>query len=318
MTAAGALPLLPAGARAAAETPASIPAPSYPPIIGEIETYVTRYEDTLVDLARTHGLGYTEMVTANPGIDPWVPGADVEITLPKAHILPSVERKGLVLNLADQRLYHFMPDGTSVDTAPLGIGDEGWDTPQGETKVVRKKHRPTWYVPKSIREQDPELPAYIRPGPQNPLGEHALYLGWPAYLIHGTNKPLGVGRRVSHGCVRLYPEDIARMFATVPVGTPVRVIDQEVKLARMDGQLWLEVHPNPDQVHEVEQTGTLSPSKPPEFEYQVVTAAGNDQHRIDWDMAQKAAMERRGMPVPILIPASDSEPETTETAAQKN
>ena len=273
---------------------------AYPAIVGREKTHRTVYEDSLVDLARKHGLGYTEIVAANPGIDPWVPGADKEIVLPTAHILPPGPREGILINLADQRLYFFRPDGKTVDTVPLGIGNEGWDTPKGSTKVVRKKKNPTWYVPKSVREDQPELPAVVRPGPDNPLGGHAVYLGWPAYLFHGTNKPYGVGRRVSHGCVRLYPEDIARLFDDIKIGTPVTVIDQSMKIAPQGDELWLEVHPNQQQSDEVEQTGKLSPAKPAEFEFRLVDAAGDAADRIDWDIAKKAALERRGVPVQVL------------------
>jgi L,D-transpeptidase ErfK/SrfK len=289
---------LPTAARAVMAT--SVTAARYPSIVGDQQTYVTKYEDSLVDLARKHGLGYTEIVSANPGVDPWVPGKDKEIVLPTAHIIPPGPREGILINLADQRLYLFHPDGKTVDSVPLGIGNAGWDTPKGTTKVVRKKKNPTWYVPKSVREDQPELPAIVKPGPDNPLGAHAVYLGWPAYLFHGTNKPYGVGRRVSHGCVRLYPEDIARLFNDIKVGVPVTVIDQPMKLARKDDQLWLEVHPNQQQSDEVEQTGKLSPAKPAEFEFRLLDAAGSDASRIDWAKAKSAAMERRGIPVPIL------------------
>tara|TARA_R110000868_G_scaffold43803_6_gene146960 strand:+ start:1443 stop:2477 length:1035 start_codon:yes stop_codon:yes gene_type:complete len=318
LAAAAGLSALPAAARAAMENAAKpgtatgaeaagAEASGYPSIVGKMQTHVTVYEDSLVDLARKFGLGYTEIVSANPGIDPWVPGADKKIVLPTAHILPAALHEGLVINLADQRLYFFRPDGRTVDTVPLGIGDSGWDTPKGTTKVVRKKKAPTWYVPKSVREQDPDLPAIVKPGPDNPLGTHAVYLGWPAYLFHGTNKPYGVGRRVSHGCVRLYPEDIARLFPDIKVGTPVTVVDQPVKLARQGDQLWLEIHPSQEQADEVEQTGKLTPAKPAEFEYFIAMAAGEDSDRIDWDAAKQAAVERRGIPIGILRPKSVSE-----------
>ena len=177
---------------------------AYPSMIGGLQRYTTTYEDSLVDLARKYGLGYTEIVSANPGVDPWVPGKSKNILLPTAHILPDGPREGILINLADQRLYFFREDGRTVDSAPLGIGNTGWDTPKGRTNVVRKKKNPTWYVPQSVREDQPELPAIVRPGPDNPLGSYAVYLGWPGYLFHGTNKPFGVGRRVSHGCVRTF------------------------------------------------------------------------------------------------------------------
>ena len=301
LAAAAAVAVLPAGVRAAAQVPgAGADAPGYPAIVGSLQTHVTTYDDSLVDLARKYGLGYTEIVSANPGIDPWVPGADRKIVLPTAHILPAAPYDGVVINLADQRLYFFRDDRVTVDSVPLGIGDTGWNTPKGTTKVVRKKKDPTWYVPKSVREQDPDLPAIVRPGPDNPLGGYAVYLGWPAYLFHGTNKPYGVGRRVSHGCVRLYPEDIARLFPDIKIGTRVTVVDQPMKLARVGDQLWLEIHPNQKQADEIEQTGRLTPAKPAEFEYLLTMAAGEDSARIDWEKAKLAGVERRGIPVPIL------------------
>ncbi|CAN0548129.1 unnamed protein product [Laminaria digitata] len=316
LAATAAFTALPLAARAAAKTAG---APSYPSIIGSMRTHVTVYEDSLVELARTFGLGYTEIVSANPGLDPWVPGADKEIVLPTAHILPAAPREGIVINLADQRLYFFREDGKTVDSAPLGIGNNGWDTPTGSTKVVRKKKNPTWYVPQSVRKEDPELPAVVPPGPDNPLGSHAVYLGWPAYLFHGTHKPYGVGRRVSHGCVRLYPEDIARLFGDIRIGTPVRVVDQPMKVTKMDGQLWLEIHPTQLQADEVEQTGKHTPSKPAEFEYLLTSAAGDEAERIDWDKAKAAAVERRGVPIPVLKdvslkdrPAKDKEQASAE------
>lgn len=304
---------LPVAARAAANAaPKAVQQtakPAYPAIVGSMQTHVTVYEDSLVDLARKFGLGYTEIVSANPGIDPWVPGADKKIVLPTAHILPAAPHKGIVINLADQRMYFFRDDGKTVESVPLGIGNVGWDTPKGTTKVVRKKKNPTWYVPKSVREEDPELPAVVRPGPDNPLGSHAVYLGWPAYLFHGTNKPYGVGRRVSHGCVRLYPEDIARLFGDIKIGTPVTVVDQPMKVTKMDGQVWLEIHPTQLQADEVEQTGKHTPSKPAEFEFLLTSAAGDDAQRIDWEKAKRAAVERRGIPIPVLREDSPKDPD---------
>lgn len=287
-------------AAALTRAPAAAASGGYPPVIGRLAARRTLQADTLADIARASGLGYTEIVAANPGVDPWLPGDGTEIVLPTAHILPDAGREGIVLNLADQRLYRFEADGVSVWTAPLGIGDDGWRTPTGATSVVRKARNPTWYVPKSVREDQPELPAVVRPGPDNPLGSHALYLGWPSYLIHGTNKPDGVGRRVSHGCLRLYPEDIAQLHDSSPVGTPVRIVDQEVKAAAVDGQLLVEVHPSQQQATEIEQTGAFTPSLPSDLRYRVLAAAGDREGAIDWTRVVRAARERRGTPIPVL------------------
>ena len=151
------------------------------------------------------------MVAANPGIDPWVPGEGTEINLPTVHLMPDLadaDPEGIVVNLAEMRLYFFEKPGGVPQSFPIGIGRDGLNTPTGTTEVVAKRKNPTWRPTKRMRDEDPELPEVVPPGEDNPLGTRALYLGWPQYLIHGTNKPHGVGRRVSSGCVRLYPEDV--------------------------------------------------------------------------------------------------------------
>ena len=278
----------------------------YPDIIGSISHYVTQEDDTLLDLARWYSLGYTEIVAANRGVDPWVPGAGVKLTIPGAHILPDGPREGLLLNLADQRLYIFREDDRTVESVAIGVGKSAWGTPTGSTKVVRKRSNPTWYVPKSIREEDPELPALVRPGPDNPLGHHAIDLGWPSYLLHGTNKPYGVGRRVSHGCVRMYPEDIARLYTQIPIGLPVTVVNQEVKLAWAGDKLMLEVHPSQEQADQLEEDGKFSLAIPFKYEYQVLDAAGIHAARIDWTTVNRELDERTGIPVAILGIATGS------------
>ena len=297
-------PMLAIGGSAAAGTP------RYPDIIGKITHYVTREDDTLLDLARWNGLGYTEMIAANRGIDPWVPGAGVKLTIPGAHILPDAPREGVVLNLADQRLYVFNAEDGTVESVPIGIGKSAWNTPTGRTKVVRKRANPTWYVPKSIRKEDPELPAVVRPGPLNPLGHFAIDLGWPSYLLHGTNRPYGVGRRVSHGCVRLYPEDIARLFIRIPIGLPVTVVDQEIKFAWVGGTLMMEAHPSQAQADALEEDGKFSPARPAKYEYRILDAAGAYAARIDWGTVRRALDARTGMPTAVLKTAAAPDPKS--------
>ena len=288
-------------ARLSGET-AAAREPSYPAMIGRVLRYRARYEDTLIDLPRRFNLGFTELRAANPHVDPWLPGAGTEILIPTAHIVPQAGHRGLVLNLGDQRLYHFKPDGKSVDSYPVGIGREGWSTPTGRTKVVRKKEKPTWYVPRSIRAERPDLPAVVRPGPDNPLGSHALYLGWPAYLLHGTNMPYGIGRRASHGCVRLYPEGIARLYREIPIGTPITVIDQPVKIAWVGRELMLEVHPTQTQADQVEMGDRVSRESAPEITFRLVAAARAEARRLDWGRIRQALRERAGLPVAVLKP----------------
>jgi L,D-transpeptidase ErfK/SrfK len=291
---------VPAQALHAADKNRAKPAFEYPDLVGELGYYTASKEDTLLDLARTNNLGYVEMVAANPGVDPWIPGEGTEINLPTAHLIPDGPRKGVLLNLVDQRLYYFPSDNKPVESYPIGTGQEAWTTPLGSTKIVRKKQDPTWYVPKSIQEDDPTLPAVVRPGPDNPLGRHALYLGWKAYLIHGTNNPWGVGRRVSHGCVRMYPESIEALFPRLPLGTPVTVVSQEAKLGWHQGMLMLETHPNLKQNNELEETGKFTQAPVPELAYRVSQAAGRHIDKVNWLSVKKAVEERSGSPVPIL------------------
>ena len=273
-------------------------------MIGQMRHVVADYEDTLLDLARANGLGYVEMIAANRGIDPWVPGKSTSVVLPTAHVLPDAERVGLVVNLAEHRLYYFGPPGTEPVTFPLGVGREGWSTPLGTTEIVRKKERPSWYPPESIRAKKPDLPKVVPPGPHNPLGSHALYFDWPAYLIHGTNRPWGIGRRVSHGCIRLYPEDIARLYELVPVGTPVQVISQAVKIGWYEGELYVEAHPESGQADELESTGqikSVDARSRADALYRITTLAGADRDRLNWHLIRRAFEERSGVPVRVTL-----------------
>lgn len=176
-------------------------------IVGDMRIYTAKHEDTLLDIARDHQLGLIELMAANPGVDPWLPGEGTRIILPTAHVLPDVPRKGIVINLAELRLYYFGKGNEPVVTLPIGVGREGFTTPVGTTSVIKKVKGPTWYPTASTRADDPQLPSAVPAGPDNPLGAYALYLGWPAYLIHGTAegaKEWGIGRRVSRGCIRMY------------------------------------------------------------------------------------------------------------------
>ncbi len=204
-------------------------------------------EDTLLDVARRYDIGQNEILLANPGIDRWMPGTTASILIPSSRVLPDTPRKGLTLNLPEYRLYYFSSDNKTVVTHPVSIGRQDWNTPLGQTKLVTKKANPTWTPPESIKKEHAEkgeiLPDVVPAGPDNPLGLFALRLGIPGYLIHGTNKPYGVGMRVSHGCVRMYPEDIEKLFPEVKVGMPVNIVNQPVKVGWLDKKIYIEVHP---------------------------------------------------------------------------
>lgn len=289
-------------------------------LIGETRYHQARYEDTLIDLARTYDVGFVEISVANPQIDPWLPGEAARIVLPTAHVLPPGPREGIVINLPEQRLYLYEGDGRA-STFPIGVGREGWETPLGKTKVVRKRENPTWFPPASIRHEEPDLAEAVPPGPDNPLGTRALYLGWPSYLIHGTNEPYGVGRRVSRGCIRLYPEDILRLYDRVPVGTPVRVIDEPIKLGWSGQTLYLEVHPTLKEADQIEKAGELeatSRSKSSELgiRERIVVAAGPAADWLDWRAVERALNERKGIPIPITRAPRQPKPRTQVTASR--
>ena len=219
-------------------------------VVGEPQVVFTSDSDTLSDLARTYGLGFDELVAANPGVDPWVPGSNTPVLLPTQFVLPDVPRRGIVLNIASKRLFYFpaMPEGAQqvVKTYPIGIGRVGWETPLGSTSVIDKARDPHWFVPASVRREHAEmgdpLPAVVPPGPDNPLGHRVLKLEMPGYLIHGTNQPYGVGMRVSHGCVRLYPENIELLYELVEVGEPVIIVNEPYLLGSRGSQLYFEAH----------------------------------------------------------------------------
>jgi L,D-transpeptidase ErfK/SrfK len=226
-----------------------------PPVFGSVEHVKAVFEDTLPDLARHYSLGYEEIVRANPGVDPWLPGAGIDITIPGRRILPSGPREGIVVNLPEHRLYFFpkrkKTEPPVVITFPVSIGKMDWHTPLGETRIIAKQKLPSWRPPESVRKEHEErgepLPLVVPPGPDNPLGEYAMRLDIKpgSYMIHGTNNPVAVGMAVTHGCIRMYPEDIAALYSLAPVGTKVWLINEPVKVAFVDGELLLEVHPPP-------------------------------------------------------------------------
>jgi L,D-transpeptidase ErfK/SrfK len=217
-------------------------------VVGEVQVTTVGKEDTLSDIARRFNVGYEEIVRANPGVDPWIPRVGSEVVVPTQFVLPLAERKGIVVNIAAMRIYYFPPvkpgERQVVYTHPIGIGKVGWSTPEGKTKIVSKEKDPVWRPTASIRAEHKKngdiLPAVVPAGPDNPLGNRKFTLGWPSYLIHGTNKPYGVGLRSSHGCLRMYPEDVVKFYDMVPVGTQVTVVNQPFVFGWHRDQLYLQ------------------------------------------------------------------------------
>jgi L,D-transpeptidase ErfK/SrfK len=271
--------------------------------IGEPGQTQAEAQDTLPDIARIHHLGFDEIVAANPGVDTWLPAAGTTVHLPMQHLLPNVPRANIVVNLPDGRLYYFHPDANGknvVEAYPVSIGKMDWKTPIGVTTIVNKEKNPTWFPPNSVREthlkEDGDvLPASIPPGPDNPLGAYAMRLGIPgsAYLIHGTNKPVGVGMQITHGCIRLYPEDIERLYGEVSIGTPVRIVNQRIKTGWIEGALYLEVHRPIEGVKDSEDLTSLTRA--------IVAATTLRRVIIDWDTAERVFGEAQGSPVRVSV-----------------
>ncbi|MDD4915334.1 MAG: L,D-transpeptidase family protein, partial [Methylococcales bacterium] len=221
--------------------------PGNEPVVGQLYRFTPRSSDTIPDIARHYDLGYQQLVDANPSVDPWLLRDDETLILPDQFILPDAPHTGLILNLASMRLYYFPQDANGpVWTFPVGIGRDHWETPLGLTKIVEKIVHPDWIpTPSIIKEHlamnDP-LPSVVKSGPDNPLGDYALMLGFKNYLIHGTDKPYGIGMQVSHGCIRLYPEDIAPLCAKVAVGTEVRILHQPYLAAWFRNRLYIQAY----------------------------------------------------------------------------
>jgi L,D-transpeptidase ErfK/SrfK len=292
-----------AGCASRPRHPLEAPPPSKD-LVGRLAFYQASADDTFVDLAPALNVGYVELVAANLGVDPWLPPDGTRLVLPKARLLPSGPREGIVVNLGDLRLYFFEP-GRPPRSVPIGIAKDGYTTPLGVTDVRSKREKPTWIPGPSARLDG--YPAKVEPGPDNPLGDHALYLGWTGYLIHGTNDPRGVGRHSSRGCVRLYPRDMAALYARVEPGTKVRVVNEPVKLGWIGSQLYLEVNPDAKESLELDETGKRSAPRAPKGLRALVTkAAGKQARRLDWARIERAGLRRSGVPTPILLPPPES------------
>lgn len=270
------------------------------PYIGDMQKHVLGEEETLLDVARDYNLGFVELRSANPMVDAWSPEPGTELLIPTRHILPDAPHQGIVVNLGEMRLYYFPPNGGTPESHPLGVGREGMITPIGTTKVTRKQKGPIWFPTPRMREEKPELPVSVPPGPENPLGTHALYLGWPSILIHGTNKPWGIGRRSSSGCIRMYPEDILKIFAEVEPGTMVTTVEEPIKIAQIDGDVYVEAHPSRAQSVKVEiEGGYPTYEVPHDLLKKIIKAAGGDAKRINWEKLQTVLRARTGYPIKI-------------------
>jgi len=289
--------------------------------MGVTEPYTVGEEDTLLDIARAFGLGFIEMRLANPGIDPWTPEPNSKVTLPLQNLLPRSAQKGIIINLAEMRLYYFKDSKTAPRSYPIGIGRAGLETPLGETQIIRKKANPSWRPTQRMRDEKPDLPAVVLAGNSNPLGTHALYLGWPTFLIHGTNKPWGIGRRVSSGCIRMYPENILTLFEQVPTSTPVNIVNQPIKIGWVKDKLYLEVHPSTKDSANIELKGhEAKPNQElPEAFRQLVTDNAKDKaDLINWKLVKQTYLSQNGYPVVIADLDKKPKPQKKRTTPAFN
>ena len=291
--------LFAAGSAAALELP--LPPPGED-IVGQVQVIKAKYEDTFADLGKVHDLGYAEMLAANPNVDAWLPGEGSDIVLPTRFILPAGPREGIVINLAEYRMYYFPKGRNVVYTYPLGIGREGWGSPITNTVITGKVPNPGWTPPKSIlaehaAEGDP-LPAYVPPGPNNPLGPFKFTLGTAGYLIHGSNKKFGIGMRVSHGCFRMLNNNVLELGAMAPVGTKLRIINEPYKFGVSGGRVYLEAHaPLDDQ-----GAPSLVDKHTAVINALLKREDLVNNLRLDWDVVREVVAGEDGMPVEIAVP----------------
>jgi L,D-transpeptidase ErfK/SrfK len=269
-------------------------------VVGDVGYVTIDGSDNFSAMARRHGLGFEEMRLANPGMDPWLPLDGAVITLPTRHLLPASARKGIVINVAEYRLYYFddvADSSAKVSTFPISIGRQEWLTPVGTSKVVQKRKKPTWFPPKSVIAEHAErgdfLASSVPPGPDNPLGEYSLRLSSPSYLIHGTNRPAGVGMQVTHGCVRMYPENIEWLFPQVGVGTPVIIVNQPYKFAYIGDDLFFQAYPP---LEPSEDLAARSLTRVMEVFVQVVDPQSTE---VDWDLIEQTHQRPTGLPVRV-------------------
>jgi len=275
-------------------------------VVGYVQKTAIGKEDTLPDIARRFDVGYEEILLANPGVDPWLPGVGREVVVPTQFVLPAAPHEGLVVNVAAMRIFYYPPhkkgEPQVVYTHPIGIGKVGWKTPEGTTKIVGREKDPVWVVPKSVRDEHAEdgekLPDKVPAGPDNPLGQYAFRLGWPSYLLHGTNKPYGVGMRSSHGCMRMYPEDIAVFFDLIPIGTKVTVVNQPYLFGWRDGTLYLQAYAvmeDDSRDWSKNRKRLLANLLSPKLRQKIENHGGD----IDWQRVGDLAHSPRAIPMPV-------------------
>lgn len=264
-------------------------------LVGELRHVEARHEHTLIDIARSHQVGFEAIRNANPDLNTWIPGEGARVLLPLQFVLPEAPRRDIVINLPEMRLYYFAADGKQVMSYPVSIGRMDWNTPLGTLKITEKRENPTWTPPQSVREsyaaQGKSLPAVVPPGPDNPMGEFAMRLSRPSYLIHGTNWSTGIGMRATHGCIRMDNNDIRTLYGRVPVGTSVNIVNQPFKAGWKGDVLYLEAHPP---LEEFKADHSITPAI-----QRIMAVVGEKPARVDWTRVREVAEAATGVPQPV-------------------
>lgn len=268
-------------------------------IVGKPQTIILKQDQSLEQVAREYGVGYYEILEANPKLNPLDLQAGSALFLPTQFILPNTPHDGIVINLAELRMYLYSTDGLSVDTVPVGIGRQGWTTPVGNSAIKDHRKEPYWTVPFSVRDdmarQGVHLPAKMPPGPDNPLGHYAMRITVLGYAIHGTNKPDGVGKRTSAGCIRMYPEDVERLFEQMDVDTPVHIVNQAFKTAWQDGQVYLEAHRPLSEQRLQFKNNPMAPVLSVLEKALIINPAAS----FDWQQVEMIALQHSGIPYKV-------------------
>ena len=263
-------------------------------LVGSIQTTTVQTGESLAVIGRKYNVGVYEMIEANPNLNPWNPTVGATVVIPTEFILPPGKREGLVINLAELRIYYFHPHAKAVTTHPIGIGKRGWNTPLGCLHVIQKVANPHWRPPESIRADHAKrgdiLPAIVPPGPENPLGKYAMRLSIPTYLIHGTNTPGGIGFRSTSGCIRLLPEDIERLYPQIAIGTSVRIIHAPYKFGRRGFNVFLEAHQPLSEHYQATASNQV-------LLQQALEAAAMENLSVDLAVAQQKIAKPNGYPV---------------------
>ena len=263
-------------------------------IQGQVMTYTVQKKESLYDIARKFDMGAIEIQAANPGVNPWKPKAGTKVIVTTKHVVPSITHDGILINLSASRLFYF-PGGGEVMTFPVASGKEGWETPVAATTVIEKKKNPTWTPPARIRAENPDLPEFIPPGPDNPLGQYAMALGLSGIMIHGTTSPTSIGKHASHGCIRMYPEDIKTLFNAVPRGTPVLITKTPYVIGWQGDTLYLQVTPK---VHTVSKK-TQKPPPADKMLHQAVSHEAGDGTTVYWNVVDDVMARGDGIPTVI-------------------